>query len=144
MIKKLFLLMSIMFIIVACEKEPLPVKDIRLEAVVEQVTKESAQILVKTEANSMKILSQGVCYSVSSNPSTSDLKVTGKGSLNLVNLVPSTKYYAKAYAVTEDKTFYSRELNFETKSLNMTVEVAEVNKLSATVDFKIEIGRAHV
>lgn len=138
MIKKLFLLMSIMFIIVACEKEPLPVKDIRLEAVVEQVTKESAQILVKTEVSSLKILSQGVCYSVSSNPSTSDLKVTGKGSLSLVNLVPSTKYYAKAYAVTEDKTFYSREVEFKTKDLTMSLAISEVDKRSAVINIELD------
>jgi len=69
------------------------------------------------------ITSKGVCWSTSSNPTTSNSKTTdgsGSGSFisTLTNLQPNTTYYVKAYSINSIGTAYGNEISFTTTSLN--------------------------
>lgn len=63
----------------------------------------------------------GVCWSVNSNPSTSDF-ITTEGSTNttgvftsdISSLDPLTTYYVRAYAINAKGTSYGNEINFTT------------------------------
>ncbi|MBR1769526.1 MAG: hypothetical protein IJ748_03620 [Bacteroidales bacterium] len=66
------------------------------------------------------ITQRGICYSTSSNPTTSSLHTTdgtGMGSFvsYLTNLQPNTTYYIKAYATNSIGTSYSTEISFKTE-----------------------------
>lgn len=65
------------------------------------------------------ILSKGVCYSTSTEPTINDSKADaetgGAGfSITLKNLDNYTKYYVRAYATNEKGSFYSEERTFTT------------------------------
>ena len=62
----------------------------------------------------------GICYSTSENPSTEDTKiVSGKGTgnytINLSNLLDSTTYYVRAYAINKKGVSYGENMSFMTK-----------------------------
>jgi hypothetical protein len=65
------------------------------------------------------ILSRGICYGTSPNPTTANQKTTesagtGAFSSNLTSLSVSTKYYARAYATNAVGTSYGNEISFTT------------------------------
>lgn len=89
---------------------------------VSDITLNSAVIkAVITSDGGYPILERGVCYATVPNPTTDNEKITnGKGlgeyTCYLVDLQEGTNYYARAYAVTENGTYYAEELNFATKA----------------------------
>ena len=65
------------------------------------------------------ILSRGICYGTSPNPTTANQKTTestgtGAFSSNLTSLSVSTKYYTRAYATNAVGTSYGNEVSFTT------------------------------
>ena len=75
-----------------------------------------AQIL--TDGNTT-ITSRGVCWSISPNPTISDVVVIDNGSNNtftslIEGLSPNTQYYVRSYATNEFDTFYGNEIEFNT------------------------------
>lgn len=140
------------FIVIACEKEPLPVnnpeppvvpekpinKDVELAVEVKETAKFSAQVFVKTTANSAEILSQGVYYSEKRNPNASASELAGDGEIAIEDLLPGTKYYLKAFAKTEEKTFYSQEISFETAELVVSFKVSDIGKRSAVINLVLD------
>ncbi len=66
------------------------------------------------------VTERGICYSINVNPSTKDIKVpsnasgTGTFTVNLANLIASTTYYARAYAINSGGTAYGNEVQFTT------------------------------
>lgn len=63
----------------------------------------------------------GFCWATTQNPSISDNKLianttNGIFSIKIENLMPDTKYYVKAYCISNAKTYYSSEQNFTTLS----------------------------
>ena len=65
------------------------------------------------------VLARGVCWSLSSSPTTSDSKTadgsgTGSFSSNLTGLPANTTYYIRAYARNGAGTSYGNELSFTT------------------------------
>ena len=68
------------------------------------------------------VLTRGVCYSTSPNPSTSDSIVfsgsgTGAFTAPLQNLLNNTTYYVRAFATNIAGTSYGSEITFTTKKL---------------------------
>ena len=62
---------------------------------------------------------RGIVYSTSSNPTTSDTKVTsgsGTGSfnVNVTDLTPNTTYYIRSYAINSAGTGYGNNITFQT------------------------------
>lgn len=92
------------------------------------VTTSSATNLTSTSATiggnvtsdgAVTVTERGVVYSTSSNPTTSNSKVTsgsgtGSFSVNLTNLVEGTIYYVRAYATNEKGTAYGNQVVFTT------------------------------
>lgn len=64
------------------------------------------------------IFRSGLCFSQAANPTIYDneLKADSKGSasLNLSGLLPNTEYHVRAYAMTDNQTYYSEDVSFKT------------------------------
>ena len=65
------------------------------------------------------ITARGVCWSTSHNPTlnsshTADGTGTGSFTSNMIDLLPSTTYYVRAYATTASGTVYGQEVSFTT------------------------------
>ena len=90
--------------------------------------------------NTFPIISRGVCWSTSHNPTTNDNHTsdgTGAGSFtsSLIGLNVNTTYYVRAYAINEIGTFYGEEKSFSTTvglPIVTTKIVTNVSPLSAT------------
>ncbi|MFM2290549.1 MAG: hypothetical protein RIS29_362, partial [Bacteroidota bacterium] len=75
------------------------------------------------------ITSRGVCWSTSSNPTTSNSKTTDAGTTgsytsSLTSLTAGTTYYIRAYAINDAGTSYGPEVSFTTTSATPTVTVS--------------------
>jgi len=74
-----------------------------------------------TDQGSSSVTSRGVCWSISSNPTTSDSHTTdgiGTGSFtsNITGLSAITSYYVRAYATNSAGTAYGNQQTFTTES----------------------------
>ena len=81
----------------------------------------------------------GVCWSLTSNPTTSDSKTedgggTGQFVSSVTGLIANTKYYLRAYAINEKATGYGEEKSFTTKSNPVvpTVITDTINEITTT------------
>lgn len=85
--------------------------------------------------NGIQIIERGVCWSLTDSIPTlsSNVKRNGEGSGyfidTLKNLLPSTKYYVRAFAKTNNSTFYGEILTVNTNST-----ITGIRNLSLTVD----------
>jgi len=79
------------------------------------------------------VTERGFCWSTMVDPTvsltTKSVDSTGVGSFQhiLINLLPATKYYVRAYATNIEGTFYSENVSFTTLSLLNKVEDVEGN-----------------
>lgn len=83
------------------------------------------------------VTSKGVCYSTSPNPTTADTKTsdgTGGGSYtsSLTGLVPSTTYYARAYAINPAGASYGSVISFTTTASPPTVSTTAASSVTTT------------
>lgn len=86
-----------------------------------------------------EVLSRGVCWSKSENPTTENSKTTnGKGTgtftTELTGLEPATKYYIRSYATNRTGTGYGNTITFTTlitKPTVITTVATQVTKNSA-------------
>jgi hypothetical protein len=93
--------------------------------------------------NDASLFARGICYSTSNNPTVSGPKIDhSQATLNsftctLINLVPSTAYFARAYATNAYGTAYGEEVTFTTKAatvpiLTATTEATLISQISAS------------
>src|SRR5690606_29088515 len=74
------------------------------------------------------ITSKGVVWSTSPTPTTSltTKPKVGTGSSifssDLINLIPGTIYYVRAYIINSDGTTYSEEVAFETQTYDVPID----------------------
>jgi uncharacterized protein (TIGR02145 family) len=92
-----------------------------------------------TSQGGTPVRERGVCYSLSPDPNTSNIKIqsgsgTGTFTCDLTQLAKGTTYYVKAYAINDGGTAYGNEINFKTKSdpVVPTVTTAEVTSVTTT------------
>ena len=113
------------------------VKTIGYNNVLQITATVSAKILTD---NGSKIISRGICFSTSKNPTIDNSKKAdlaaglGDYSCILINLLPSTTYYTKAYATNAFGTAYGNELSFTTQAATVPIisETTAANTVSAT------------
>ena len=95
---------------------------------------------VTSEGNGT-VTARGICWSVSPNPTIEDNKTndgsgTGSFASQILNLVPNTQYYVRAYATNEKGTSYGDEKTFATSEVKLpevkTNNVSDITSNSAT------------
>lgn len=74
------------------------------------------------------ITQRGICYSTSSNPTTSNSKVTATGTTgsftaNMTGLSASTTYYVRAYAINSAGTAYGSQISFTTSAASTSLSL---------------------
>lgn len=72
------------------------------------------------------VIARGVCWSTSSNPTTSNSKTTngsglGSFSSSLTGLTEATTYYVRSYATNSLGTVYGNQVSFTTSSITWTL-----------------------
>jgi hypothetical protein len=83
---------------------------------------------ILTSTGSGTILSRGICYSTSPNPTIADTKISNPGALgtfscSLSGLTASTQYYVRAYASNSTGIRYGNEITFTTTSNAITLPI---------------------
>lgn len=93
-----------------------------------------------TNEGGAPILSKGICWNTSENPTIDNSKTldgTGTGPFTsiLSQLVPSTKYYVRAYATNNAGTGYGNQVSFTSNTILLatltTTAISSTNSLSA-------------
>ncbi len=82
------------------------------------------------------VTARGVCWSTSSNPTTSNSKTTdgtGTGSFTsyIYGLNPGTTYYVRAYATNSNGTSYGSNVSFTTNPATTTTPIVTTNSVSS-------------
>ena len=83
------------------------------------------------------ILSRGVCWNITTNPTTANSKTidgSGIGSFgsSLTGLSPVTTYYVRAYAVNSSVTSYGNEISFTTLAVLATLTTTAATAITPT------------
>jgi len=84
------------------------------------------------------VSARGVCWSISSGPTTSDSHTingdgTGTFSSNLTGLMPATVYYVRAYATNSAGTSYGNQIQFTTNAgQKPTVTTSNITNITTT------------
>jgi hypothetical protein len=71
----------------------------------------------------LMVTQRGVCWSTNQNPSTADTTTNNGSGLGtytsaLINLIPNTTYYVKAYAINAQGTGYGEQVSFTTTNFS--------------------------
>lgn len=99
-----------------------------------------------TDNGKGKITDVGFCYSLNSNPTTADNKVscgaaTGTFGKTVTGLQQNTTYHVRAYATNEAGTAYSSDVTFTTLEVTeptlSSVTVSSISNTSAQLDAKV-------
>jgi hypothetical protein len=133
----LLLLLSCAFIFSSCdntepEPEPEPAAPTVVTAAAQKVLSFSATLTgsIKADGGS-EITELGMCWSTTSNPTTDDNTLVHRGGIGtftvfLVDLEPSTTYFARAYATNSMGTSYGNEITFTTASRPLKIYTGDV------------------
>ncbi|MCX6334779.1 MAG: DUF1566 domain-containing protein [Bacteroidia bacterium] len=89
-----------------------------------------------TSAGGDIISARGVCWSISTNPTTANSKtINGSGSgnftSNITGLTPGTLYYVRAYATNSTGTAYGDELSFTTQAVIPTLTTSSITSITS-------------
>ena len=121
-----------------CKKESLKVAPTVTITEATNVTANSATVSSTITADGgSEVLSRGVCWNSSGNPTTTDSKTTdGKGlgsfTSSITSLSPGTTYNLKSYATNAIGTAYSSQTTFKTLALLATLTTADASAIAST------------
>jgi uncharacterized protein (TIGR02145 family) len=90
-----------------------------------------------TSDGGASVLSRGVCWSTSSNPTIDNLKTTdgsGTGSFtsSITGLTPGTSYHVRAYATNSIGTSYGADIPFTTSVSVSVVTTTSISEITST------------
>ena len=148
--KRFFILVSVLagFALAACDSDDKQ-DDISVETKeVINITVSSARVSSSVGSRSGAIVrSRGVYWGVSPDSGVDGQKTEdgyGKGDFlsDMTGLQEATTYYVRAYAITEEGTFYGGTLTFATRDSSMQDELPEVEtaEVSAVTDISAVCG----
>ena len=124
-ISKLLVLFAIVMMATACEDDINEV-NVPLSVTTPTITNiKGTSVQVTTTAAGSHLISRGICYSTSPNPTIDDNKVTAFSkdiSLTLTGLQPNTIYYARGFVQTSFDIVYSQEVSFTTTAATVDTE----------------------
>lgn len=137
--KTMAFLVTATIFIVSCTKE---MSEVRLQPTLStsqtfNITSDSATVVGFVVASGDGFSERGVCYNTSAAPTVEDNKVVytdggNSATFNVVlsNLSYATKYYARAYATSEDGTVYGEEVTFTTLPVVPTLTTADITEVT--------------
>lgn len=141
MLKTFGVLLATIAILVACTKE---IEDVRLEPTLEtaevlNVKSDVATVVGFVIASGDGLVERGVCYNTQPSPTVDHNKVAYTGdaktatfNVTLTGLNFATKYYARAYAITNAGVIYGEEFSFTTLPILPTVTSKPVTDIAGT------------
>jgi uncharacterized protein YkwD len=127
------IILAVLLVAFSCTKDPLKEAPILKTATVTNINSTTVatggEILYDGNA---AIVSRGVCWSTTANPTISGSRTTdgnGAGSFTstITGLAPNTTFYIRTYAVNSAGTFYGNQV---TAATTLTGSVSDVNKLT--------------
>ena len=103
--------------------------------------------------NGMSIVSRGICFNINNNPTIANIikkdsqASLGNFSCTVVGLLPSTTYFARAYATNNNGTAYGKEITFKTLAatipiISSTTAVGFITQTTAVAGGTITNGGA--
>lgn len=126
--KYFYSFLALVLLVSSCSKEEAIIKKEPLLEIAEVrfIRQHSAIVsYLVTNIECDRSLVRGICWSKTPNPSFRDSRYTDTicngaqhGYLN--DLEPETKYYVRAFMLNSKDTLYSREVSFETDSLEVS------------------------
>lgn len=115
-----------LFLFISCKKDK-PTPPVISTADVTEITFTSASSggIITNEGGST-LLSKGVCWNTTGNPTTSDSKtdegkLTGSFNSSILELTHNTKYYVRAYATNSIGTSYGNVVTFSTPKVKIYI-----------------------
>jgi len=134
----LLLLLSLVSVSHSCrkDKKTLPVLSTKNASEIKQTSAVSGGEV--TDNGGASILSRGICWNTSSNPTVNNNRTIEEGELgsfssNLSSLLPNTEYSVRAYATNEIGTGYGNQINFTTKPIvGTSVSTTSVSAITST------------
>ncbi len=130
MTTKLFLLLCISIVFVGCKKgsDVLPGDQPAISTTAATNVTSTSAISggVITNNNATVIISSGICWAVTQNPSilndhTTDATITGAFTNNITGLSPASTYYVRAYIRTISDTLYGDQVSFSTPDMHIYI-----------------------
>jgi uncharacterized protein (TIGR02145 family) len=131
----------LLFLIIhSCKKEK-PIPPVITTASITEITQTTATSggdLIEISGSS--ILSKGVCWNISPNPTVDNAMTTESGVLGsfvskITQLTPNTLYYVRAYAISNVVTGYGNQVSFTTSQLGIpgltTAAITSITQTSA-------------
>lgn len=139
----LSVLVTVTLLFATCTKEP---SDVKLDPKLStsqyyNVTWDSATVVGFVVAAGDGFTERGICYDTAKAPTTAKSKVIFKDStqtatfiVTLGGLTRLTKYYARAYAISENTTVYGEEITFKTTAAKPVLTDITASVLNKTTD----------
>jgi len=128
-------------VLFGCTKD---IEDVRLEPTIQtaevlELTSNSARVVGFVVAQGGGITERGVVYHTAPNPTVDNPKVVFQGTtesatftVTLTGLTRVTRYFARAYAITEAGVIYGRQFEFRTLAVLPTVTTTAVSAITGT------------
>ena len=142
--KRLLLLLAILFCWVGCEKEPTPVLVSVVTGEATDITTNSALVQVSMDEND-RIDEIGVLCSADSLFQVSTIKNSTQDLTNttyrfsLSNLAAGTKYFYRAYATSKSSSIYGSTKSFQTKEIELTTSLDNIGVSDESKTYPVEI-----
>ena len=142
--KRLLLLLAILFCWVGCEEEPTPVLVSVVTGEATDITTNSASVQVSMDEND-RIDEIGVLCSADSLFQVSTIKNSTQDLTNttyrfsLSNLAAGTKYFYRAYATSKSSSIYGSTKSFQTKEIELTTSLDNIGVSDESKTYPVEI-----
>ena len=140
--KHLLLLLTLGWVVFACEKDdPKSIAQLTTTGVTEITQTTAVAGGNITNDGGANVVARGVCWSTGQSPTINDSKTSngsgvGSFSSSITGLEPNTTYFVRAYATNSEGTSYGKAITFKTlEAIELptltTTEVAEITLTTA-------------
>lgn len=130
------LISSLFAFLNSCEKDDVKSPPILTTTSVSEVTQTTAISGGNiTNDGGAPVTARGVCWSTNETPSLNDSKTTdgtgiGDFSSGILDLIPNTTYYVRAYAINSEGTSYGKVVSVKTLEALATLTTVEVTEIT--------------